>query len=103
MKLFHSRSYPTYLLFHYIAQNILTLLSLNDEIVPLISHYAQFKEELIFPDVIKVLSITFDIKYNYGASLVDYLTICKQFNTDKLFLINFKQHSRAPKNLIKTK
>lgn len=52
--LFYSRSYPTYILFHFISQKILEKIGLNDIIKPIWSSYAQHCTDLIFPNVKKI-------------------------------------------------
>jgi hypothetical protein len=90
-QLFYSRSYPTYVLFHYIAQQILNKLNINELINPIYTSYANHTTEPIFQQVKYVLNIQFDFKLNYGCNLTEYLICCKINNVNSIVLENKKK------------
>lgn len=75
--MFYSRSYPTYILFYYISQQILKILEINDDIKIVFTKYASHVLEPIYPYIKKLLNIQFDIKFNYNCNLLEYLICCK--------------------------
>lgn len=104
--LFYSRSYPTYILFHFISQKILEKIGLNDIIKPIWSSYAKHCTDFIFPNVKKYLNIQFDIDFNYNCNILEYIICCKKCNTNSLLLKETKigrQHSKCIKELISSK
>lgn len=103
--LFYSRSYPTYILFHYMAEEILRILNIYDEIQPQYTLYAIHTLEPIYPNVKKYLDLQFNQKsFNFKCNLIEYLICCKINNTNKLLLQERKnegiQHCRPIKEII---
>ena len=86
--LFYSRSYPTYVLFHYISQKILEKIGISDIIQPVWSSYASARTEVILPNVSKYLNLKFDITFNYRCNILEYIICCKKCNCNNLYLQN---------------
>lgn len=86
-RLFHSKIYPTYHFFHYIAQEICNILGFNSNIQKKYSNYANPNNQIIFPNVQKYLELEFNINdFCYNCTLNEYLTICKNMNINELYL-----------------
>jgi hypothetical protein len=101
--LFYSRSYPTYHLFYYIAQEILKKIGINDIIKPIWSSYAAHCTDPVLPSVKKFLDLEFEVGFNYGCNLLEYIICCKRNNTNSLLLKETKigrQHSKDMKEII---
>lgn len=99
--LFYSRSYPTYILFHYISEQILRILNINDNIKPVWSSYAVHTLEPIYPNVKKYLELQFDIpQFNFKCNLLEYLICCKLNNTRSLCLINRRKGREFCKSIL---
>lgn len=87
--LFYSRSYPTYVLFHYISTQILSLINIDDKIEPIWSSYASHVLEPIYPNVKKYLKLKFEPqRFNFKCNILEYLICCKLNKTNSLLLIN---------------
>jgi hypothetical protein len=101
--LFYSRSYPTYILFHFISQKILEKIGLTDIIKPLWSSYAKHTTEIIFPNVKKYLNLQFNNNFNYKCNNLEYIICCKKCNTNSLVLKERqrgKRHVKCIKEII---
>lgn len=99
--LFYSRSYPTYILFHYITERILKMININDVIKPIWSSYASHTLEPIYPNVKKYLELEFDIpQFNFRCNLLEYLICCKKNNTNSLCLKNRHEDGKKHCNSI---
>lgn len=86
-RLFHSKIYPTYHFFHYIAQEICKRIGVDPNIRKIYSDYANSSNQIIFPNVQKFLGITFNIvDFQYGCTLEEYITLCKKLHTNDLYL-----------------
>lgn len=85
-QLFYSRSYPTYMFFNYISQEILRMLEITENIPIVWTNYASHTTEPILPMVKKVLNIQFNIKFNYECNLLEYLVCCKAHNVNSIVL-----------------
>tara|TARA_X000001036_G_scaffold438597_1_gene486888 strand:+ start:67 stop:915 length:849 start_codon:yes stop_codon:yes gene_type:complete len=105
--LFYSRSYPTYVLFHFISQEILKKISITDVIKPVWSSYAQHCTDIIYPNVKKYLNLEFNIKFNYKCNILEYIICCKKCNTNSFLLLKETKigriHSKCIKELILAK
>lgn len=104
--LFYSRSYPTYHMFHFISQQILEKIYINDIINPIWSSYASHCTDVIFPNVKKYLNLKFDVTLNYDCNILEYIICCKIHNTNSLILKELKigrRHSKDVKELILSK
>ena len=104
--LFYSRSYPTYYLFHFISQKILEIIGIVDIIKPIWSSYAAHCSDVIFTNVKKYLELKFDVNFNYGCNILEYIICCKKHNTNSLLLKEVKIgrcHSKYIKELILSK
>ena len=104
--LFYSRSYPTYILFHFITQKILEKIKINDIIKTKWSAYAKHCSDIIFPNVKKYLNIQFDIDFNYNCNILEYIICCKKYKINSLLLKETKKgkyHSKFIKELILSK
>lgn len=103
MRLFHAKIYPTYHLFHFMAQEICKLLGFNSNIGKAYSAYANPKNEIIFPNVKKYLGLEFNIvDFCYGCTIEEYLIICKNFCTNQLYFFprnKGKNHIKELENL----
>ena len=105
--LFNHRSYPTYLVFHHISQEILRRIGINEVIEPVWSAYASNRNDIIYPCVKRYLKLEFNVKYNYNCNLTEYIVCCKQQGENSLSLGNRKKreirHSNAIKDIIASK
>jgi hypothetical protein len=104
--LFYSRSYPTYHLFHFLSQKILDKIGISDIIKPIWSSYAVSSLGPILPNVKKYLELNFDLRFNYGCNLLEYIICCQRNNTNILYLQNRKigrLHSTDVTELISSK
>ena len=86
-RLFHSKIYPTYHFFHYIAKEICKKLNFNSNINKIYSKYADPNNQVIFPNVKKYLELEFNIfDFCYNCSIEEYLFICKKLYINELYL-----------------
>lgn len=93
--LFYSRSYPTYILFHYVSSQILKILNINDIINPIWSSYASHCLEPIYPNIKKYLELKFDPpQFNFKCNIIEYLICCKSNSTNSLNLKNRRNEER---------
>jgi hypothetical protein len=99
-RLFHSKIYPTYHLFHFIAQEICKILGLESNIQKKYSNYANPNNQIIFPNVQKYLELEFNIiDFCYNCTIDEYLTICKNLNINELYLFPKKKGRYQVKEL----
>jgi hypothetical protein len=99
-RLFHSKIYPTYHLFHFIAQEICKILRFNSKINKKYSNYANPNNQIIFPNVKKYLELEFNIiDFCYNCTLDEYLAICKKLNINELYLYPKKKGKYQVKEL----
>ena len=91
IQLFYNRSYPTYFVFHHIAQQILNFININDIIYPIFSSYAINNLQPIYPQVKKVLNIKFNIEFNINCNLIEYILCCKKNKVNWLLLSTNKK------------
>lgn len=106
--LFYSRSYPTYILFHYISSEILKILNINDIIKPIWSSYASHCLEPIYPNIKKYLELKFELpQFNLKCNIIEYLICCKLNNTNSLNLKNRhdegRKHCKSIQEIISSK
>ena len=85
-QLFYSRSYPTYIFFNYISQEILNILEIINDIKIVWTNYASHTLEPIYPAVKKILNIQFNIEFNYKCNIIEYLVCCKIHNINYIIL-----------------
>ncbi len=93
--LFYSRSYPTSILFHYIAQEILKLLNIKDIIKHIPTSYSIHSQQPIYPNVKKYLNLQFNIRFNCGANLLEHLIYFKNNNNSFIKYKSDKQKIRS--------
>lgn len=92
--LFYSRRYPTYNFFHYIAQSILKLINIDEDINAKWSSYASHFTGIIYPNVQKYLNLDFQVRYNYKCNILEYIICCKKNNTNSLNLKKRRNEGR---------
>ena len=105
-RLFNSRSYPTYIFFHYIAQEILYNININELIKPIWSKFGLENSHPILPVVFKYLKLDFGNNFNYKCNLYEYIICCKKLKVNDLYLINRKKgrtHINELKQIIESK
>lgn len=100
--LFFSRSYPTYLFFHYLSQEILNLINVKDNIIPKWSQFALEKSEPIYPCVKKYLKLEFCNYFKLKCNLSEYLICCKKNNVNSLIL-SCENHYQSLLKIINSK
>ena len=105
LRLFHAKIYPTYHLFHFIAQEICKILNIESNIKKIYSAYANPSNQIIFPNVKKYLELDFNIiDFCYNCTLEEYLIICKKFGINELYLFprrHGKYHIKELENIKK--
>ena len=105
--LFNNRSYPTYHLFHYIAQGILLKLNINDQLNKVWSNFGIENIEPILPVVYKNLELKFSSNvFKIKCNLVEYIICCKKLNTNSLYLQQRKKgrkHCKLLNTIIQSK
>jgi hypothetical protein len=105
--LFNNRQYPTYFLFHFIAQAILNYLNIDDKISPLYDRIGQDSLEPIFNNVYKYLELEFKLlKFCIDCTIEEYIVCCKKLNVERLYLkyrSYGKKHCDTLNNIIKSK
>jgi hypothetical protein len=100
VRLFHSKIYPTYHLFHFIAQEICKILGIDSNIMKKYSNYGNPNNLIIFPNVQKYLELEFNIvDFCYNCTQEEYMTICKNFNINELYLYPKKKGKYQIKEL----
>jgi hypothetical protein len=97
--LFYERSYPTFVLFHYISQEILKLVNIYDKTTPccIIYHGSEIAEK-IFPCVKKYLNLEFNIKFTFDCNLLEYIICCKRLKKNLLYF--YKGNTDECNNII---
>lgn len=105
--LFNNRQYPTYFLFHFIAQEILNYLNIYDKISPYYESFGQDSFEPIFNNVYKYLNLEFNLlKFSIDCTIEEYIICCKKLNVEKLYLKNRsygRNHCKVLNDIIETK
>jgi len=90
-RLFYSRSYPTYIFFHYIVQQILFTIDINEIIQPSFSMFGRETANVLLPNVIKYLNLNFGNKFNLNCNVYEYIICCKKKKINELYLLPRKK------------
>jgi hypothetical protein len=105
VRLFHAKIYPTFHLFHFMAQEICKILGFESNIKKIYSGYANPSNKIIFPNVKKYLQLNFNIEdFCYNCTQEEYITICKKLGINELYLFprrEGKNHIKELENLRK--
>ena len=86
--LFNNRQYGTHYFFHYIAQEILNIININDTIGCAYDNFGKEYLQPIYPNVSKYLGLKFShsIIFNQGCNLIEYIVCCKKIGVNSLYL-----------------
>jgi hypothetical protein len=105
VRLFHAKIYPTYHLFHFIAQEICKILGFDFNIKKIYSEYSKPNNQIIFPNVKKYLQLEFNVEdFCYKCTQEEYITICKKLGINELYFFprkKGKNHIKELENLRK--
>ena len=82
--LFYNRSYPTSILFHHMVKQILQILNIDNNIKRIVSNYARDNQNIIYPQVKKILGLQFNIRFNIKCNIIEYIMCCKMNNVKEL-------------------
>ena len=86
--LFNNRQYPTYFLFHFIAQEILNYINIDDKISPRWDRFGRDHLEPIFNYVYKYLELECGIpQFLINCTIEEYIICCKKLNVKRLYLL----------------
>lgn len=99
MRLFHAKIYPTYHLFHFMAQEICKIIGyqLTEKKY---SAYANTSNQIIFPNIKKYLELEFNIvDFCYKCTLEEYIIICKKLSINQLYLFPRREGKKHIKEL----
>jgi hypothetical protein len=95
-RLFHSRSYPTYIFFHFMSSEILKICNISEKTIPKYSMSFITNETPIYDKIINILDLQFPWKSNkcYNYNIIEYFVSCKTFGANTLILDMRGKHKR---------